>query len=47
MKILLLATLLGSILFMANFDGRALLRLPKAIRMRRLLTSSRAPADRA
>ncbi len=47
MKILLLATLFGIILLMAHFDGPAPLRLLKAIRMRRLLTSSRVPADQA
>jgi hypothetical protein len=45
MKIILLAILFGIILLMAHFDGPAPLRLPKAIRMRRLLPASPAPSD--
>jgi hypothetical protein len=45
MKILLLAMLYGIILLMDHSDGSAPLRLPKAMRMRRLLPSSRAPSD--
>jgi len=47
MKILLLATLFGSILLMARFDGRAPLRLPKALRIRRLPPSGRPRPDLA
>ncbi len=47
MKILLVAMLFGIILLMARFDAPTPLRLPKAMRMRRLLPSNRAPADLA
>ncbi len=43
MKILLLAMLFAAIFLMAHFDAPAPLRLPKAMRMGRLLAPSRAP----